>query len=66
MKQTLEKADMLKEKAEKEIGAHKFQRALGRYQYILELYNTIPAEKADLTGEISIIKKKITDLEAKM
>ena len=66
MKQNLEKVDMLKEKAEKEITANRIQRALGRYQYILELYDTIPAEKADLTDEISEIKKKIADLEAKM
>ena len=66
MKQNLEKADMLKEKAEKEINTNKLQRALGRYHYILELYDTIPAEKADLSDEISEIKKKIADLEAKM
>ena len=61
----MEKVKMLKEKAEKEEKIN-IKRAIGRYQYILELYKSIPNDKIDLTNDISQIKKKIPELEAKM
>ena len=66
MKKDLEKAKMLKEKAEKEVSQNKLQRAIGRYKYIIEIYKSIPEEKVDLSDKISEIEKIITDLEAKM
>ncbi len=65
IKQTLAKVMLLKEKAEKEERAKVIQRALGRYQYILELYKSIPTDKIDLTNEIAEIEKKIAKLGAK-
>jgi tetratricopeptide (TPR) repeat protein len=66
IKNVLEKINMLKEKAEKEEKASKFERALNRYKYILELYNTLPSDKIDLTKEISEIKKMMAELEEKI
>jgi len=65
LKFMIEKAKMLKQKAEKDVNIN-IERALGRYQYILELYNSIPKDKVDLTNEISQIENKIAELEAKM
>ncbi len=65
-KRIIEKADLMKVKADNEVNIHKYQRALNRYQYILELYNSIPADKIDLTYYINEIEKKIAELEMKM
>jgi len=43
-----------------------YQRAINRYQYVLELYHAIPPDKLDLTGEKFEIKKKIDDLKSKI
>ncbi|MFX1257570.1 MAG: hypothetical protein ACFFAN_06920 [Promethearchaeota archaeon] len=66
IKRILEKAQLLKEKALKDKNTNNFQRALGRYQYILELYKSIPVDKIDLTSDILEIEKKIAELEAKV
>lgn len=66
IKRILEKVNMLKDKAEKEEKASKYERALNRYQYILELYNTIPPDKLELTSEKIEIKKRIDDLKLKI
>ncbi len=65
LKQSIEKAKMLMEKAEREVEMNKFQRALGRYKYILELYESIPKEKIDFSSQISEIKSKISELKTK-
>ena len=65
-KRIIEKADLMKVKADNEVNIHKYQRALNRYQYILELYNSIPSDKIDLTYYINEIEKKIAELEMKM
>ena len=65
IKNVLEKINMLKYKAEKEEKASKYERALNRCQYILELYSSIPPDKLDLTSQIFEIKKKIDDLKSK-
>ncbi len=62
----IEKVNMLKQKAEKEEKASKYERALNRYIYILELYNSLPSDKIDLTKGISEIDKKIAELEEKI
>jgi len=66
IKNTIDKVNLLIEKAEKEVNAKIYQRALNRYQYILELYKSIPLEKLDLTSEKLEIKKKIDDLKLKV
>jgi hypothetical protein len=62
----MEKAKMIHEKAEKELQSNLFQRALNRYQYILELYALIPNDQLDLSLEIEEINKKITELKTKV
>ena len=61
----LEKIKLVREKAEKEENLNKFSRALARYQYILELYLSIPKESIDLSKKISEVEQKILDLNAK-
>jgi hypothetical protein len=66
IKRQVEKIYMLKEKAQKEIEFKKYQIAKGRFEYILELYNSIPKDKIDFTNDISEIKRKISEIESKM
>jgi len=61
----IEKIKLIQEKAEKEERSNNFSRALARYQYILELYQSIPKESIDLSNKVSEIEKKIVDLKAK-
>ena len=61
----IEKIKLIQEKAEKEEASKNFSRALARYQYILELYQSIPKEIIDLSNEVSKIEQKILDLKAK-
>ncbi|MHA1468159.1 MAG: hypothetical protein ACTSP6_08800, partial [Promethearchaeota archaeon] len=61
----LEKIKLIQEKAEKEESSGNFSRALARYQYNLELLQSIPKESIDLSNEISKIEQKILDLKAK-
>lgn len=66
VKEKIEKAQMLMDKAEKEIQMNKFQRAIGRYQIIIEMYRTIPKETMDLSLKVTEIESKISDLQSKM
>ncbi|MFX1340335.1 MAG: hypothetical protein ACFFDK_17125 [Promethearchaeota archaeon] len=66
VKKTIDKVRLLLEKAEKEINTNMYQRALNRYQYILELYSSIPPEKLDLNDEKFEVKKKIDELKLKI
>ncbi len=61
----VEKAKMLKEKAEEEVKANKIDRAIARYQYILELYDSIPKEKVDFSRDIQEVQQKIAELQQK-
>jgi len=61
----LQKIKLVREKAEKEEKSNNFSRALARYQYILELYQSIPKESIDLSKNLSEIEQKILDLKAK-
>ncbi len=65
IKEIMEKANMLKLKAQKEENVN-IKRALGRYQYILDLLESIPSDKINLTNEISEVNKKIEELQLKM
>ncbi len=66
MKQKLEKIKLLREKAEKEEKLNKYSRVLGRYEYILELYKSIPRDIIDMTNEIIEIEKKISFIRTKI
>ena len=61
----IEKIELVREKAEKEENSNNFSRALARYQYILELYQSIPKESIDLSNKVSEVEQKILDLKAK-
>jgi len=62
----IEKIKMLSEKAEKEEKLGKYPRVIGRYEYILELYKSIPEDSMDLSNNIVEIEKKISILRTKM
>jgi hypothetical protein len=66
LQRNLQTAKMALNKAEKESEFLKYNRAIGRYEYVIELYNTIPKEKMDLSQDIKDIEKKIEDLKSKM
>ncbi len=61
----LEKIHLLIEKAEKEEKLGKDSRVIGRYEYILEMYNSIPKEIGDFTPQVNEIEKKIALLQSK-
>jgi len=65
VKKTIDKVRLLLEKAEKEVNMSMYQRALNRYEYILELYNSISPDKLDLSDEKFYIKNKIDELKSK-
>lgn len=66
IKLKLEKAEFTKEKAEKEEKTQNLKRALARYEYILELYRSIPSEIYDTTDKITQFQNKISELKEKM
>jgi len=61
----IEKIKLVQIKAEKEESSNNFSRALARYQYIIELYQSIPKENIDLSNKVSEVEQKILDLKAK-
>jgi mevalonate kinase len=61
----LERIDLLVDKAEKEEKLGKYARVIGRYQYILEIYNSIPKDIGNFSQQIYEIEKKITLLKTK-
>ncbi|UCD02491.1 MAG: hypothetical protein JSV23_05630 [Promethearchaeota archaeon] len=65
IKRTIEKINMLKEKAEKEEKLKKYSRVIGRYEYILELYKSIPTDIMDLSKEILEIESKLSIAKTK-
>lgn len=66
LKKNLEKAKMNLQRAEREVEADKFERAIGRYKFVLELYATIPKDKMDLSEDISQINDKIEELKSRL
>ena len=65
MKKKLEMIDLLVEKAEKEEKIGKYTRVLGRYEYLLELYKSIPNEIINFSKEIYDTEKKISEMREK-
>jgi len=65
IKHIMEKAKAVQQKAEKEEKVN-INRAIDRYQYIIELYKSIPKDKLDLTADISQIEEKIENLKSKI
>ena len=65
IKYIMEKAKAVQQKAEKEEKIN-INRAIDRYQYIIELYKSIPKDKLDLTTDISQIEEKIAKLKSKI
>ena len=65
MKRKLEQIGLLVEKAEKEEKLGKISRVLGRYEYILEIYMSIPKDVKNFSNEIYEIEKKISTLRSK-
>jgi len=66
IKNKLEKAELIRAKAEKEENMNKISRVLARYQYILQLYESIPKDSIDLSIKISEIEQKVLELKAKL
>jgi hypothetical protein len=56
---------LLVEKADKEEKLGKYTRVIGRYEYILEIYNSIPKDIGDFSQQIYEIEKKIAVLQTK-
>ena len=65
IQQKLKKANLIKGKAEKEEALQKYDHAVSRYQYILNIYKTISKDVVDLSEEISKIETKLTELKGK-
>ena len=65
MKKNLEKIDLLLEKAKKEEKLGNYSRVIKRYEFIIELYKSIPKEDINFSNEITEIKKKLTALHSK-
>jgi hypothetical protein len=65
IQQKLKKANLIKRKAEKEEELQRYDRVPSRYQYVLDIYKTIPKDIVDLSDEISKIETKLTVLKGK-
>ena len=66
VQEKLGKAQLLIDKAEKETQMNKLQRAIGRYQIIIDIYNSIPKETIDLSQKVAEIESKMSDLKSKI
>ena len=62
----IEKINLVKKKVEKEEKIGKYSRVIGRYEYLLELYKSIPTEIVNFTNEIYEIEKKIAIIREKV
>ena len=65
MKRKLEQIGLLVEKADKEEKLGKYSRVLGRYEYILEIYKSVPKDVINFSNAIYEIEKKISTLRSK-
>ena len=66
LQRNLQTAKMTLKKAERDLEMKKYSRAMGRFNYVIELYDTIPKDKVDLSNDIKEIEQKIEDLKSKM
>lgn len=65
IKQKLNKIELLKKKAQKEKEKGLISRVIERYENILEIYDTIPKDKIDVSEEVNKIKTRISILRTK-
>jgi len=65
MKRKLEQIQLLVEKVDKEEKLGKISRVIGRYEYILEIYKSIPEDIMNFSNEIYEIEKIISTLRSK-
>ncbi len=66
MRRKIEQIKLLLEKAGKEENLAKYQRVIGRYEYILELYKSIPKDVLNFSKEIYEIEKKLSIIREKL
>ncbi|MFX0043900.1 MAG: hypothetical protein ACFE8L_13390 [Candidatus Hodarchaeota archaeon] len=66
IKRKLEKINLLKEKAEKELKLGRIERVKGRYEYIIELYKSIPKNIINSSFQILEIERKLSSLGDKI
>jgi len=66
VRQKLEKINLLHEKAVKEEKLGQYPRVLGRYEFLLELYKSIPKEIMNFTKEIYETENKIESIREKI
>ena len=64
IKRKLEKVKLLLEKAEREEKLGKISRVIGRYEYVLELYRSIPSDMINVNNEIMEIEQKLSKLRS--
>jgi len=62
IKGKLEKINLLKEKVEKELKLGRIERVKGRYEYIIELYKSIPISIVNSSFEILEIERILSSL----
>jgi len=62
IKGKLEKINLLKEKVEKELKLGRIERVKGRYEYIIELYKSIPKSIVNSSFEILEIERILSSL----
>jgi len=62
----LEKINLLKIKADKEEQAQNYIRVLSRYEYILDVYQSVPKDIIDLSQEILNVETKISEIKSKL
>ncbi|TKJ18298.1 MAG: hypothetical protein CEE43_18365 [Promethearchaeota archaeon Loki_b32] len=66
VRQKLERINLLHEKAVKEEKLGQYPRVLGRYEFLLELYKSIPKEIMNFTKEIYETENKIESIREKI
>jgi hypothetical protein len=65
IKKKIEMINLITEKAKKEEKLGKSSRVIGRYEYLLELYKSIPKDIINFSKEMYEIEKKITIMSEK-
>ncbi|MFX1501632.1 MAG: hypothetical protein ACFFDH_11770, partial [Promethearchaeota archaeon] len=66
IKQKIEMIDLVIKKAEKEEKLRKYPRLIGRYEYLLELYKSIPKDIMNFSKEINETEKKLVEIRQKI
>jgi len=66
IKQKLAKINLVIEKIKKEEELEKYTRVIGRYEYLLELYKSVPKDIINFSKEIYETEKKIVVIREKI